>query len=114
MQFNLHPDGKQGTLELSGEINLLQAREFLALLNQALEASDRVVIDIEGIADIDTAGIQLLCAAHKSAIDRDKELIMDLNQSDVVASRITQTGLWRQQQCNGMKDEKCLWMGGNK
>ena len=113
MQFEMHPDGKQGTLHLSGEITLLQAQDLLALLNQALEASDHVVIDMEEITDIDMAGLQLLCAAHKSAMDLNKHLVMSPNQPDVLVSRVGQAGLACRQNCDGLDNTNCLWMGGS-
>ena len=113
MQFEVHPDEKQGTLRLSGEITLLQAQDMLELLNQALETVDLVVIDVEGITDIDMAGLQLLCAAHKSAMDRNKQWVMDPNRPEVLASRVGQAGLACRQNCDGLENTNCLWMGGN-
>lgn len=114
MQFNLHPDEKQGTLSLGGEITLLQAQDLLALLNEALEATDHVVIDIEEVTDIDMAGLQLLCAAHKTAVDLNKQWVMDPNQPDVLATRVRQAGLACRQHCDGLKNTNCLWMGGTQ
>ena len=113
MQFEVHPDGSQGTLHLSGEVTLLQVQGLFALLNQALEAADHVVIDMQGITDIDMAGLQLLCAAHKSAMDRNNQWVTDPNPPDVVASRADQAGLACRQNCDGLENTNCLWMGGN-
>ena len=114
MQFKMHPDEKTGTLKLNGEITLLHAEELLALLNQALEATDHVVIDAGGVTDIDIAGLQLLCAAHKMAMEQNKQLAMGPNQPHVLASRVNQAGLARRQHCDGLKDTNCFWMGGKE
>ena len=114
MHFNLNPDQSKGTLTLEGEITLLQAQDLLTLLKEALAATDHVEIDIAELSDIDMAGLQLLCAAHKSAAKSNKRLTLNSNRPEAFVSRTRQAGLACRQICEGLNDTNCLWMGGTQ
>ena len=45
------------------------ARQRMALL-QALEESKQVELDTGAVSEVDVAGLQLLCSAHRSAVER--------------------------------------------
>ena len=55
-------------LEFSGAATIRTAEETLIKLKQALAASDSLIIICDGLEEIDITFIQLIAAAHKSAI----------------------------------------------
>ena len=93
MQLTLTPGEGESVLSVSGELTLLDAAEFKAELLRALDSSPRLVIDTRELTDIDLAGLQLLSAAHQSALTKGKELCIDLVSSDVLARLIDRAGL---------------------
>lgn len=59
-------DGK-GSLKISGAMTIYEASDLRDQLLACLNEYDAIVLDMQGVQDCDTAGIQLLCAAQKSA-----------------------------------------------
>ncbi len=50
-----------------GELTIYAAAEFKANLENALAASENIEIDLAGVSEMDTAGLQLLLAARREA-----------------------------------------------
>lgn len=55
-------------LKVEGELSIYEVGAFHEQLATCLENVRPLEIDLEGITGCDTAGLQLLCAAHKSAM----------------------------------------------
>ena len=58
----------------SGEANIYRASEFKQNLLNALASPHSIEVDLSGITEIDSSGIQILLAAKKSAVSKNKEL----------------------------------------
>lgn len=54
-------------LSLSGELTIYTAGEVKATLAAAMESADSLEIDLFGVTEIDTAGLQLLLMAKRTA-----------------------------------------------
>ena len=61
-------------LSLDGELNIYRANDVKAALVAALEAPEPITIDVSKVTEIDSAGIQLLLAAKKGALAKEKTL----------------------------------------
>lgn len=72
------------TLRIEGEMTIYQAAEIKQTLLAALVQHDALDIDLSAVTEIDTAGLQLLVAAKKSAQDRQKELHLTAHSEAVV------------------------------
>jgi anti-sigma B factor antagonist len=55
------------SLRLDGELTIYRAVELCDLLKAALAADGAVDIDLDGVTEIDSAGVQLLMSARKTA-----------------------------------------------
>lgn len=62
------------TLRIDGELTIYRAAELKAELLAAVEAHPAVEIDLAGVAEFDTAGVQLLLSAKRAATARDATL----------------------------------------
>ena len=62
------------TLHLSGEMTIYQAGEQRLALLSALAAGGALAIDLAGVTDIDTAGVQVLMMAKKAALASGQQL----------------------------------------
>jgi anti-anti-sigma factor len=56
-----------GPLVLDGELTVQSAAEHKTLLLAALEATDALDLDLSGVSELDTAGLQLLLLLKREA-----------------------------------------------
>lgn len=68
-EFTIKPDG---TLGISGTLDIYAADELRSQLIQSLDSSKGLSIDLSGVDGCDVTAIQLLCAARKSATEASK------------------------------------------
>jgi anti-sigma B factor antagonist len=61
-------------LHIEGELSIYRAAELKQALLAALEQCAELEIDLSAVTEIDTAGVQLLIAAKKTAQQKQKEL----------------------------------------
>lgn len=54
-------------ISLSGELTIYTAAEIKATLAAAMESADSLEIDLFGVTEIDTAGLQLLLMTKRAA-----------------------------------------------
>jgi anti-anti-sigma factor len=65
------PKSDAAALRIEGELTIFRAAELKPVL---LDASRSVEIDLSGVSEIDTAGLQLLMLAKKTALAQDRSL----------------------------------------
>lgn len=63
-----------GRLAVGQGVTIGTVQSVREALVQGFEAAEQVVLDFEGVGDIDVAGLQLLYAAHRFADDHGKTL----------------------------------------
>src|SRR3954451_12742372 len=63
-------------LNLSGELDLATVGELEAALASRLQAGENVVVDLRGLAFMDSSGVGALVAAHQSAQDGNGSLVI--------------------------------------
>ena len=59
--------GKAARISLDGELTIYSVAEIKAGLAEAMNSADQIEIDLSGITEIDTAGLQLLILLKKEA-----------------------------------------------
>lgn len=62
-------------LDLPVELTLTGAAALKTALLEALAGAPRVELDARAVAEVDAAGLQVLCAAHRSAAALGKQLV---------------------------------------
>jgi anti-anti-sigma regulatory factor len=95
---------KEIRLRIEGDLTLPRAGEVRSLLMEAFEKADHISLDLGAVAEADAAGLQLLCAAHRSAVGKGKVLECP-ERSPQLAQAIDAAGLWRHKGCT----DSCLW-----
>lgn len=71
-------------LRLSGELTIYRAAEMKPTLQQALDGAMQLEIDLSGITEIDTSGVQLLMATKRRAQALSRELRLTGHSAAVV------------------------------
>jgi anti-anti-sigma factor len=68
-EFSISAADRDGRahLTLRGELDLATAPELEQLVNERIDASQEVVIDLRGLDFMDSSGIRVLVAAHARA-----------------------------------------------
>ncbi len=90
-----------------------RAAELLDVLRKALAASDSVSVTFEDGGAADLTGLQLLCAAHRSAVAQGKQFCFSGARPDFLSEAADRAGFIRKRKCqmNPERDD-CLWLGG--
>ncbi|GAB4056719.1 STAS domain-containing protein [Uliginosibacterium sediminicola] len=69
-----HTQTEPGHLALAGDMNIFAAHAMKDVLLDNLNATDILKLDLSGVTEIDTTGIQLLLLLQKEAERRDKQV----------------------------------------
>ncbi len=74
--MKLRRSGKNGnrTLTMSGELTVAHAAKLKRALTEELERTDNLRLRFGDVEEADITLLQLLCAAHKSAQERNKNV----------------------------------------
>jgi anti-anti-sigma regulatory factor len=81
-----------GTLQLQGAATIESCNELREVLLDALQKSQSLLIEVSGLTAIDLSGLQLLCAAQKSALHRQKSLSIGGERSECLALQLQAAG----------------------
>jgi anti-anti-sigma regulatory factor len=98
-------DGKN--VKITGAMTIEHAQEVKTFLQELLAKRDDILLDAEGVTEIDLSCLQLFCAMHKSSLRADKTVALKYGRSSVMADILQQAGFVRLKGCGG--NEKCLW-----
>jgi len=80
------------TLKISGKLSAATSEEAEAALSAALEETDKLVIDIEGLTYLASAGLRILVSAQKKLKEKNGSLVI-LKPQDSVREVFELTGL---------------------
>lgn len=100
------------TVVLSGEVTIELAGSLMAALQQALELSDQVILDTDGMTGMSLAGLQLLCSAHRTALGLNKHILWKSSWPKALAQAIQDNGYSRHTGCSLDRSCSCLWVKG--
>ncbi|BES69083.1 hypothetical protein RE428_01010 [Marinobacter nanhaiticus D15-8W] len=85
-------DADKGCLVIEGELTIYQASEVSEALRNAFDTGKLRHIDLSGVTELDTAGLQLLLLAKRLRTPRD-EAIEVLNYSQPVWDMLSLAGV---------------------
>ena len=103
--------GKQG-LKLAGSVTIGQAAGLKELLVAALGEASELRLDLAGVTEIDLTGLQLLGAAHRSALASGKLFAIDAGGNRSYLDTVASSGFQRHAGCERDKNATCIWVEG--
>lgn len=109
MDFKREESGKRGVLCLDGELTIQRAAELKVILLTSLGDVEDLVLDWAGVTGLDVSGLQLLCAAYRTAAKANKRLTSTGSPPDVFTQTIRDAGFAGEQICSLDHDQSCLW-----
>lgn len=96
-------------LELPPELTIARAAELRATLISGLERGEALELNASQVTEVDAAGLQVLCAAHRSAQARGLGLTFAPGtRSDVLRETIVAAGLGRHGEERWLLEEASL------
>ncbi|PLX84139.1 MAG: hypothetical protein C0614_05235 [Desulfuromonas sp.] len=96
-------------IKLTNRLTIAEAASLKAQMLRGLEQSPVVTIDISQIDTFDVAGIQLLCACHRQAVQNGQTMRLHVGENRPFLDLIAQIGMERSQGCNPQNGQDCLW-----
>ncbi len=101
-------------LKLEGELGIQQAGHLKVLLLKEFAETDRLSLDVEAVTGMDVAGLQVLCAAHKTFLTAHKGMEIVGAVSPAYEQAINDSGYRRKIGCHADPERNCLWVAGGK
>ncbi len=92
--------GGAGSLVLEGELIIDHAEELRRFFVEALESAGHLVLNIENVRKVDLFGLQVLCSAHRSARQANRELRLFGRQPEAFRNAVQQSGFGNHARCN--------------
>lgn len=68
MSAHVDYEEKSARVTLAGELTIYTAAEIKAALAEAMETSSAIEVDLSGVTEIDTAGLQLMLIAKRNPV----------------------------------------------
>jgi len=99
-------------LRLKGSLTIERAHELKQTLLEALRSNERIVLELEGVTEIDLSCLQLLCSAHRTSLRLDRQLTLHGERSEALRMAVRDAGFPRILGCHENPDRGCLWTGG--
>lgn len=97
-------------LTLAGDAAIQHAAELHRALVAALQRERTVRLDITRVEQLDLSCLQLLCAAHHSALSAKKCLSFDQQIPERFSELLRSSGFGRSRGCaQSLEPESCLW-----
>ncbi|TSA52654.1 MAG: anti-sigma factor antagonist [Planctomycetaceae bacterium] len=92
MAFKIEENENKVILRIEGAMTVYEVASIRSELAGCLEKSKGLVLKLDEVSDCDTAGVQLLCSAYRTARDKVRTFSVS-GAPDVVRDAIDRIGL---------------------
>ena len=99
---------------VNGEMTIQNAGEIRNVLLEAFSQGEGVCLEMGKVTEADLAGLQLLCAAHRTSMADKKHFSVSGIDNDAIRPVIRDAGFPRHTGCAEDIDKTCVWTGGEK
>lgn len=110
---NANKNGRE-VLIVGGALTVKHAKALSAALLEAVRNAPVIEVDVEHIDDVDVSFAQLLCSAHRMAVDMNKQMTITGLEQELSGRMLVRFGLLRHIGCNESTRKSCLWLYGQK
>jgi anti-anti-sigma regulatory factor len=80
-------------VDITGVASVREADDLTERLKHALAAADRIEIDCTGVTEVDLCFIQLVFAAHSSAVANGKSIVVQAGGNRVIGDALATSGI---------------------
>jgi anti-anti-sigma regulatory factor len=107
LKTRIDQSGGTGLLVLEGKMIIDHMEELKIFFLEALSSGRDLEVNLDGADKVDMFGLQMLCAAHRSAMKAGKELTLIGEQPKSLRDAIVMAGYGRTAVCS--EDKTCPW-----
>jgi anti-anti-sigma regulatory factor len=112
MDVEMTRSAETNVLKLKGSWTIERANELKCVLLEILNGCERIVIEPEGLTELDLSTVQLFCSAHRTSLRLGKRFVIHEQKSEAFKRLARDAGLLRSLGCHKDPRESCLWTGG--
>lgn len=98
------------TLVMGGELTIKRAGALCVDLQNALKKVQHIELAVEAVKEVDLTFLQLLCSAHRTAVNMGKTLAFRGMIPDILKKSAEDNGYARPHGCVLDSTNTCLWM----
>ena len=113
VQVEKNPADESVVAKITGSMNIGNISDLLTGLLSAFEQGKVVTVDLSDVTEIDTAGLQLLCSAHRSSVAVNRELRIVARNQPVILEAAKISGQLRSSGCAIDTNHSCIWIERN-
>jgi len=99
---------------IGGEMTIRNAGEIRNALLVAFSEGEGVCLEMGKVTEVDLAGLQLLCAAHRTSMKDKKHFSISGIDNEAFKCIIQDAGFLRHTGCADDVNKTCVWTGGEK
>ncbi len=103
--------GKASRIKVGGSLSIESTEELRKALLSEIEKGSGVSLDLSNVTEVDAAGLQLICSAHKTARTSGIELTIAVATDDLW-DYVERSGLAHSRGCP-KNFNPCLWSKDN-
>ena len=94
---------------ISGPLTVDRIDELRLLLQQAFARGKPVRLSLAAVTEIDIAGLQLICSAHRTAVMNGTDLVVIDSKGDVLAEAASEAWMLARAGCSEDRCGICIW-----
>jgi ABC-type transporter Mla MlaB component len=100
---------KSCTLTMDGDITIGHMTDVKPVFGEALARAERIVVNLDKIAETDLSFLQLLCSMHRASVSLHKHLTISPHVPESFKETAGKAGYLRSKGCAFDKEITCLW-----
>ena len=99
MDVEMVQSGDTCVLRLKGKWTIERVHELKDLLLEAMNCSGHVIVEMEEPFEVDLSYLQVLCSAHRSALNIGKQMVLHCKKSQTCGEVVSDAGLGHTRSC---------------
>ncbi len=99
------------TVTVGGAMTIRHGLEIKEALKDAMAAGESLVIDLQGVTEIDLIGMQVICATHRSFMAQGRQLSVVRAGNQAIDTVVRTGGFARHTGCVQDTCHTCVWIG---
>lgn len=109
MTCKLERQGNKGILYLSGDLTIAGMEELKDTIKKALKNTDELALNINNVASMDVAFLQMICSAHRAAQKMKKDISLSDEIDPAYKDFLMESGFLRGGGCKAIKTGSCFF-----
>jgi anti-anti-sigma regulatory factor len=97
-------------INLGGDLTIARAGELRRIISETLNTGEQIVLACSECADMDLSFLQLVCSAHRTALQSNSLLKLSNTLEKHLLKKAGEAGYFRETACRSDKNHECFWL----